>query len=129
MSKVGSRYRVYLEDGTEFEVDTDERDWAAMEARDFPRGALLTAVRFNVWNAAKRAGLTRRSWEQFNTIDCVRVEDVSDDAAGAEDDQEGQQSLDPGQTTTNGPGVSTSPSSAASRTKVRLESSTGTRGT
>lgn len=124
--KVGSRYRVTLADGSEFEVVTDERDWAAMEAKEFPLSAQLTMVRFNVWNAAKREGFTRRSWEQFNLTDCVSCEDISGDD---EEESEGGQGLDPGRTTPNGPDGSTSQSPAASRSRGRGASSTGTRAT
>jgi hypothetical protein len=124
-SKVGATYLVTLDDGTEHEVITDGRDWAALEAKQFPPGSLLTSVRFMAYNAMKRNGQTKRSWEQFNTADCVSIDDISPDDEDAEDEKR----LDPGKRAPNGTAESTSRSSPGSRTRGRAASSNGTTGT
>jgi hypothetical protein len=111
MSKGRSRYEVELADSTVHEVETDGRDWAAMEAKQFPLTARLTMVRFMVFKAMVRSAGYRRSWEQFNDQDCVYVEDITP----VETDSEDEESLDPGPTATNGPAGSTSPSRPGSR--------------
>lgn len=116
---------VELEDGTVHEVATDQRDQAAMEAKQFPPGSLLTMCRFIIWNAMKRQGLTRRSWEQFNNTDCVHTENITE----TEEEGEGEKRLDPGLSAPSGPGGSTSPSPAGSRSPGPAASSTGTTGT
>jgi hypothetical protein len=111
-------YTVEMDDGQIFEVHTDGRDWAAMEAKQFPPGSLVTAVRFLAYNAAKREGLVRMSWEQFNLTKCVLVDLIGQDDTDDED-SEGEKGLDPGRPTTNEPAESTSRSSAVNRTRAR----------
>lgn len=109
----GRTYLVHVDDPAKYdgaetlEVTTDGRDWAAMEARQFPPNALLTIVRFLAWNALKREGKTRRSWEQFNLIDCTNIEDITPEDSDA--DGEDEQRLDPGPTRRKGRAGSTSP--------------------
>jgi hypothetical protein len=124
MSGTSSTFVVTMADGQIHEIHTDQRDWAAMEAKEFPRGAIVTAVRFIAYNAMRREGLTRRSWEQFNTSDCVDIDDVTPPVAAT--DGEDEQGLDPGPTAPNDAGDSTSRSSRASRSKARQGSSAGT---
>jgi hypothetical protein len=110
-------YTVEMDDGQIFEVHTDGRDWAAMEAKQFPPGALVTATRFLAYNAAKREGLVRMSWEQFNLTKCVLVDTI--DQGDGDEDGEDEKGLDPGRPTTNEPAASTSRSSAVNRTRAR----------
>lgn len=128
---VRRQYRIYLDNGDDLAVHTDGRDWAAMEAKQFGPGAILTSVRFMAYNAAKREHGYKRSWEQFNGIDCVHIDDITPDTDGDEDDQdqEGEKGLDPGPTTSNASGASTSRSPRANRSTGRAGSSTGTTGT
>lgn len=97
-----------------FDVDVDGRDWAAMELKELPPAAIVTRARFLAWNALTRTGRTRRSWEQFNLRDAVGIDDVT-----PTDGAEGEQGLDPGPATPNGPGVSTSRSRPGSRSTAR----------
>lgn len=122
VNDVRSHYRVHFADrATPDEVHTDGRDWAAMEARAFPPGALLTAVRFMAFNAMKREHGYRRSWEQFNGQDCVHIEDITPDR-GDDGDGEDEQGLDPGPRTTNESAGSTSPSAPGNRSRVKRAS-------
>jgi hypothetical protein len=124
LSGTASQFVVTMADGQTHDVRTDQRDWAAMEAREFPRGAIVTAVRYIAYNAMRREGLTRRSWEQFNTTDCVGLEDVT--PATDDTDSEDEQGLDPGPSTPNGAAGYNSPSRRANRSKARAASSAGT---
>lgn len=120
--KTNMHYVVYVDDpgpyggDSPLEVDTDGRDWAAMEARQLPPGALLTRVRFLAWHALWRTGRTRRTWEQFNRNDCSMIDlpDTDDDQDG-----EGEQGLDPGRSTPNDAAASPSPSRQGSRSKAQ----------
>lgn len=131
MSNLGALYRVHVDnpghyqDSPQTDVLVDGRDWSAMELKEFPPTASVTATRFMVWYALQRQGLTRRSWEQFNTIDCIRI-DALDDEQDGEGEQDG---LDPGQPTTNGRAGSTSRSPRANRSTARQGSSSGQTGT
>jgi hypothetical protein len=82
-------YSVEMDDGSDFEVTADQRDWAAMEAKEFPPAATATRVRFMVWSAARRAGQIKDGWERFNSTTCVSVE-------AQEDESEDEEGLDPG---------------------------------
>ena len=117
-----SKWRVEMDDGTEFTVESDQRDWAAMEALDLPPRAVATLFRALAWSAAHRTGVYKHDWKRFNTTDAVRVHDALGDEALDEagpEDEEGEQRLNPGRKTPNGTGVSTSRSSRANRTTVR----------
>jgi hypothetical protein len=104
---------------TPVHVDTDGRDWAAMEAKQFPPSALLTSVRFLAWHALWRTAVTRRTWEQFNRNDCTQVDLPPADAAEPDDvDGEDEQGLDPGPTEANAAGGSTSQSRRGNRSKA-----------
>jgi len=95
-------YEVELADGSVYTVHADQRDWAAMEAQNFPEGQYLTVARFIAYNAMRRENMTRRSWPQFNLEDCVSLSDVTSKADGdAVQDGEDEQRLDPGLSTTN----------------------------
>lgn len=120
VNDVRSLYEVHFDDGEARQVHTDGRDWAAMEARAFPPGALLTAVRFMAFNAMKREHGYRRSWEQFNGQDCVHIDDITPDRG--DDDGEDEQGLDPGPRTTNESAGSTSPSAPGNRSRVKRAS-------
>lgn len=104
------------------EVDTDGRDWAAMEAKQFPPGSLLTSVRFLAWHALWRQQRTRRTWEQFNRNDCTNISVAGGDTDDGEQGSEGEQGLDPGPTPANAAGGSTSPSRPGNRSKGRRAS-------
>lgn len=108
------------------DVHTDGRDWAALEAKQLPPNALLTSVRFLAWNALFRQQRTRRTWQQFNTLDCLQITVAPNDDA---DEQEGEQGLDPGQTGQNAADGSASPSRPGNRSRGRAGSSAGTTGT
>jgi hypothetical protein len=115
------RYKllVIMDDGAEHTVTADDRDWSAKELHDFPaqyidngqggaarRGlAPITETRFLAWSAATRAGLVKMPWSQFNTTDCVSVEQVGED----------RESSDPGRKVPSGETSSTSRSGRVSR--------------
>jgi hypothetical protein len=83
-----------LHDGTEHQVIVDQRDFAAAEAKDLFAHSpqVTTRTRFMAWNAAKRAGLTKVTWEKWNATECESAEvsaDHQEEPAGADE-------LDPG---------------------------------
>lgn len=94
------------------QVETDGRDWAAMELREFPPSAKVTMARFMAWSALRRGEHTKRTWEQFNQRDCVTVLIVD------QGDSEDEQSVDPGQRAASDDSESTSLPSRASRSKA-----------
>jgi hypothetical protein len=131
MTALGARYRVSVDNPSAYndqpapEVTVDGRDWSAMELKEFPPTASVTATRYMTWHALQRQGVTRRSWEQFNATDCIRVDALDDDTEG-----EGEQdSLDPGRPATNGRDESISRSRRANRSTASPASSTGQTGT
>lgn len=78
---------VELDSGDKIRVIADQRDLAAVEAReDVDRQ--FTRIRFIAWHAAKRAGQYTGTWERWNSTDCVE--------AGDEDEAESGEGLDPG---------------------------------
>lgn len=85
MGAMEATYHVRFE-RRQFDVSVDQRDWAAMEAQDFPASAGVLATRYMVYNAARRAGLYNGAWDRFNKTDCLSVDLVEPDAAAADDD-------------------------------------------
>jgi len=86
-----------MADDTEHQVDIDQRDHAAAEAMDLgpDSGKRVTRMRYLGWSAARRAGVTKSTWEKFNTTECVAV-DVSPDYQPPGDDEQSADHLDPG---------------------------------
>lgn len=81
---------ITMGDGTQHEVVVDQRDFAAAEAKELFSDTRMpaTRTRFMAWNAARREGVYKGTWEKFNTADCQEA-----DAADPEGDDDG---LDPG---------------------------------
>jgi hypothetical protein len=81
-------FRVVLEDGTTFDVESVNRDQLAYEdtraVRKWPlitEGGIQRWHTFLAWSAARRAGVYTDKYEQF--IDAaVDVESLDDDTAG-----------------------------------------------
>lgn len=88
------QWRIALASGQEITAAADQRDYAALEAQELP-GA-ITGLRFLAWSAAHRAGAYAGTFETFNTVDCVEVEDVTDYGPDPDGEGEGEQRLDPG---------------------------------
>lgn len=86
-------HKVTMADGTEHMVTSDQRDQAAAELLELPRGAVISFIRGIVWSSMRRQQLTKLSWAEFGR-ECVEVEDA--------DESEGEQRVDPGQTTPPG---------------------------
>ena len=76
------RMRVELDDGTTWEVDTDQRDNARFELQDFyaPHRVLLRQ-RFMAYVASCRAGKTSLPWPKFDAA-CIEVVGVDTDEVG-----------------------------------------------
>lgn len=78
MALISPRVNVHLEDGTEFTVQTDNRDavqWDVIRARkDWPAGkdAPMLWLTVMAWHALKRTGQTTLNLEQF-IASCVQV--------------------------------------------------------
>lgn len=121
---LNTTYSVLMSDGRELTVSSDQRDWAAMEAQEFPEAAIATRARYFAFNSMKRAGLYNGRWDRFNDVDCVEVQAIDDEPA-AEDTEDGQ-GLDPGPQGTPDVSTSRSPAKRAARSR---RSSGGTRGT
>lgn len=84
-----------LDDDSTEEVAIDQRDWCAMEAKEFPESAFITARRFMIWNALHREGRTKDSFEKWNTRTCIHVE-AKNEEESATPEVEGEQSAHPG---------------------------------
>lgn len=96
---------VEMDDGRTLTVHADQRDWARWEVQPFAdEDRRTTKMRFLAWSTMTRQGLTAKAWDLFNETDCVEVEAI---VADAEEDQEGEQGLNPGRRTTNGGAAST----------------------
>lgn len=93
-----NRLEVVMDDGTEYEVFADQRDFAAWEATEFDGNH--TMIRFWAWNAMKRRGQYGFGFEKFNTVDCAQVA-----VANASKAEEGEP--DPTQESTSTPGRKT----------------------
>jgi hypothetical protein len=91
----GTKYTVEMDDGTTHVVTVDQRDWAQMEAQEFPARATMTATRYLVFNAMKREQQLKDTWEKFNTTSCVSV-DLAPDESEESDEGEGEQGSHPG---------------------------------
>lgn len=102
---------VEMDDGTTHRVVIDQRDFAALEAQEFPERARVTMSRFLAYSAMRRNKLTTATWEDFNGSKCVRVDDSEPD------ESEGEQGLDPGQKAVPGASSSPSPSGPGSRSR------------
>jgi hypothetical protein len=83
-----AKYNVEMADGSEHQVEVDQRDWAAMEAREFPESAMVTKTRYLVWNSMRRNKLTGFSWAVFNESGCVMVNDTPDEEEEAVDTED-----------------------------------------
>lgn len=90
--------RVELEDGSTWDVHTDQRDMARWEMQKFggPVGELeqkmMTALRFMAWSASKRQGLTVLTWDVFDE-QCIEALPLDLEESDGADDAE-----DPGRT-------------------------------
>jgi hypothetical protein len=128
MAGMDQKWHVTFE-AREFDVSTDQRDWAAMEAQDFPGTSKILPARYMCWNAACRVGLYNGSWNSWNDRDCLSVQSLMGDDETDDDDPEpddsgtagaetgDEQRLDPGPTTP--PAASTSPSAAKRASRSR----------
>jgi len=128
MSAFDMTYQVTLSDQHRdpVQVTVDQRDWAAHEATDL-KGP-VTQARYLCWSAMRRAGTYNGSWDRFNTVDAVHVQqldttsgDTTGDDQGIAGDQdsdsEGEQSSNPGQSTPSGDSTSSSSAKPASRSR------------
>lgn len=126
---MATMYRVEMADGRELTVATDQRDWAAMEALEFPTKATTLQARHMCWTALRRGGVSNiADWPRFNEHDCISVQLAGADVDVDESDGEDEQRLNPGRTTPNGDGGSSSRSRRGNRSP-RAASLTGTTGT
>lgn len=90
------QYEVEFVDGHTELVVADQRDLAKWEVQDFyDRARIHLQVRFLAWSALKREQRYSGAFDKFNNVDCVSVTDPDD---ADEEEQEGGQGLDPGQT-------------------------------
>ena len=93
MPKLQVAMAVEMADGRMLSLTVDQRDYAALEAADIGPDQPHTYGRHLAYTAACRAGLYSKSWEDFNTRDCVETIHASK-LADAEGDEDG---LDPTQ--------------------------------
>lgn len=124
MARLALDYAVEMAGGRTLHASVDQREWAQMEAQEFADTAIVTRSRFLAWAGLRRQAAYNGTWQRFNEVDCVNVEDVS--AGGDDEDQGDEKGLDPGPPDT--PAASTSPSPAP-RAAPSKKSSRGTRGT
>lgn len=120
MGDLDGKYTVDMEDGRQLEVSTDQRDWAAMEVMDFPRGAGVTATRYMAYSALRRTGKYNGAWDRFNGVDCRQVDALAEPPAAAElaaEEGEEEQGADP--TPASSPGPSTTSAASTSRSPAR----------
>ena len=104
-------------------VQADDRDVAQLEMQDwYGANKMITSLRHLAFTALRRQGRLPQgcSWERFNEELCVAVMPLPD-----EDESEGEQSVDPGQTATTAATSSTSHASPASHSWDQLASSPG----
>jgi hypothetical protein len=79
-----------MDDGTEWKVRADQRDFAAWELQPFGtpfaawRTRVFTCLRFLAWNAGRRQQLHALTWEQFSD-QCAEVSDERAEDDDAED--------------------------------------------
>lgn len=84
------KYKVTMDDGTGYEVVTDQRDVAKWECMPFgtpwveAERKVFTYSRFLAWNASRRQKRTTETWDDWSE-QCVRVEGVEDEEAAAPD--------------------------------------------
>lgn len=83
MSRPTLRLFVELEDGKTWEVDADQRDYAAWEMQTFYDPARNTVLRrFLAFSASSRLKLTDLSWAKFNAqavmVDVESVDEPAD---------------------------------------------------
>lgn len=100
MARLLVEYDVVMEDPDErvLVVPTDQRDFAALEARDdIPETSWHTRGRFMVWNAMRRKKLTTATWEDFNRDLCASIAARGEESDDSEDGED-EQGLDPGRT-------------------------------
>ncbi len=95
MPRTQFRLQVELDSGETYIVVADQRDLAAVEARDDVADTSFTRIRYMAWNAARRAKRYTGTWEKWNSTDCAEVDPADDEVEGtaAED---GEPGLDPG---------------------------------
>lgn len=81
-----TKYKVTMEDGSTYEVVSDQRDVAKWEVQPFgtpwseAATRLFTYSRFRAWSAARRAKKYVGTWEEFGE-ECVAVDGVEEEAA------------------------------------------------
>lgn len=110
-------YQVHMADGREFPVAVDQRDWAAMEAEQFPAGAVVTQTRYLAFRGARRAGQYSGTWAQWNTTDCKGVDAMPDVDDADESDSEGEQGANPGRPAPSAGSTSRSSGQRGSRSR------------
>jgi hypothetical protein len=79
-----TKLEVTMEDGTEYTVQADQRDYAGWEATEV-QGGQHTMIRWWAWSAMKRNGQYSYGFEKFNTKDCVQVDSRAEKKAEAEE--------------------------------------------
>ena len=86
------RFRIYLRDGTEIEVqafNVDQLAWdrtAAKHGWPAAQSAPLTWATFVAWSAARREGrIDGITWEQFSETECLAVQTLSGAELGTEE--------------------------------------------
>ena len=122
-----------MADGATHQVVADQRDFAKWEIQEFADNSVYQVVdgkrmetvqsrthlktRFLGWSAMTRQGLTSVPFDKFNEVDCIEVNSPDDENG------EGEQGLDPGQTEAGDVSTSISHAGRASRSR---KSSVGT---
>ncbi len=79
-----NRLEVVMDDGTEYAVNADQRDFAGWEAAEVD-GGNHTMIRWWAWNAMKRNGQYSHDFNRFNAKDCAQVASVPEKKADAEE--------------------------------------------
>ncbi len=105
--------KVTMANGNTHTVTVDGRDFARLEANGMGQELPHNRGRFLAWSAMLRDNLTKANFEEFAYGECVEVAD-------ADEDGEGEQGLDPGQTTPNATSASRSRARATSRSQRPL---------
>lgn len=90
MSSMAIKLHVEMEDGLQFDVVADQRDFAKWEVQPFGRPfeqfeeRAMTGLRFLAYSAAVRGGLTDLfKWDDFDAK-CVEVMPPDDEEEGAD---------------------------------------------
>ncbi len=93
MSKLATtKLEVTMDDGTEYTVHADQRDFAGWEATEV-QGGNHTMIRWWAWSAMKRNGQYSYGFERFNSKDCVQVDSRNEEKTKTEAGED--EGLDP----------------------------------